>query len=88
MSLLRGRRYNRAKRAIPNPVGRNQHTEVDGQNVRQPLTAQKLAEAHGVNEKTIRRDGAFAAAVERLRGHTDSGSSSSRGGGRRVARTG
>jgi hypothetical protein len=63
-SLLRGRRYNRTKRDTPNPEGKNRNGQVDGQNVHQPTTAETLAEQHGVDERTIRRDGRFAAAVE------------------------
>ena len=39
---------------------------MDGQNVRPSQTAESLAAEHGVNEKTIRRDGEFAEAVETL----------------------
>lgn len=39
---------------------------MDGQNVRSSQTAESLAAEHGVNEKTIRRDGEFADAVETL----------------------
>lgn len=55
MSLLRGRRFNRTKKR-----GRSK----TGQNVR--ISAEQLAAEHGVNERTIRRDGEFAAAVEKL----------------------
>ncbi|MBM4012600.1 MAG: hypothetical protein FJ286_14705, partial [Planctomycetes bacterium] len=55
MSVLRGRRYNRTKKR-----GRAK----SGHAVR--LSAAALAEEHGVNEKTIRRDGEFAAAVDKL----------------------
>jgi hypothetical protein len=63
-SLLRGRRYNRTKRDTPNPEGKNRNGQVDGQNVHQPTTAETLAEQHGVDERTIRRDGRFAADEE------------------------
>lgn len=56
-SLLRGRRYNRTK-----GIGR---PEKAGQNVR--VSAETLADQHGVDEKTIRRDGQFASAVESLK---------------------
>jgi ParB family chromosome partitioning protein len=39
---------------------------MDGQNVRPSQTAESLAAEHGVDEKTIRRDGKFAEAVEAL----------------------
>lgn len=57
MSLLRGRRYNRTKKP-------GRPSEQPGQNVR--VSAVALAAEHGVNEKTIRRDGEFAEAVETL----------------------
>ena len=59
MTLLRGRRYNRAK------MSHGGEREASGQNVHLK-TAESLAAEHGVNEKTIRRDGEFAAAVETL----------------------
>jgi hypothetical protein len=61
MSLLRGRRYNRTKKANDGSRG-NQHTEAADK----MSTAESLAAEHGVNEKTIRRDGEFAEAVEAL----------------------
>ena len=60
MSLLRGRRYNRTKRSD----GGHGDQKSGGQNVR-PNAAESLAAEHGVNEKTIRRDGEFAEAVEK-----------------------
>lgn len=57
LSLLRGRRYNRTKKP-------GRPSEQPGQNVR--VSAESLAAEHGVNEKTIRRDGEFADAVETL----------------------
>jgi len=62
LSLLRGRRYNRIK-PKQGGTGANQH-EQSGQNVHSARSA--LAAEHGVNEKTIRRDGEFAEAVEAL----------------------
>lgn len=64
MSLLRGRRYNRTKKAVGG-TGANQFKQ-SGQNVHFPKTAESLAVQHGVDEKTIRRDGKFAEAVEVL----------------------
>ncbi|MCW5967576.1 MAG: hypothetical protein KIT57_03620 [Blastocatellales bacterium] len=59
MTLLRGRRYNRMK------AGRGGDRKSKGQIV--PLnTAESLAEQYGVSERTIKRDGQFAAAVEAL----------------------
>jgi len=59
MSLLRGRRYNRTKKDAH--CGANQ---VAGK--MSVTTAESLAAEHGVDEKTIRRDGKFAEAVEAL----------------------
>jgi len=59
MSLLRGRRYNRTKKDAH--CGANQ---VAGK--MSATTAESLAAEHGVDEKTIRRDGKFAEAVEAL----------------------
>lgn len=60
MSLLRGRRYNRTKK-------QGERTDITcGQNVHKLKTAETLAVEHGVDEKTIRRDGNFATAVEAL----------------------
>ena len=64
LSLIRGRRYNRAKRK-QGGTGANQY-EQTGQNVQSAMTAEVLADQHGVDEKTIRRDGKFAEAVEAL----------------------
>jgi phage N-6-adenine-methyltransferase len=64
MSLLRGRIYNRTK-PKQGGTGANQHQQ-SGQNVRSALSAAELAAEHGVDEKTIRRDGKFAEAVEAL----------------------
>jgi hypothetical protein len=55
------------KNRIPNPTGRNQYGEVGGQNDRQPQTAESIAAEHGVSERTVRRAGKFAAAVEVLK---------------------
>jgi hypothetical protein len=61
MSLLRGRRYNRTKKGHG-----ERGPEKTGQNVQSFSTAEYLAAEHGVDEKTIRRDGKFAEAVETL----------------------
>jgi len=58
MSLLRGRRFNRAKKHEQAP---------SGQFVRMVHTAESIAKQHGVTEKTIRRDGKFAEAVEKVK---------------------
>ena len=66
--LILGRRYNRMKKAVPNPegVGGKSGKIVNGQNDHQQ-TAERLAVEHGVSERTVRRAGKFAAAVEQVR---------------------
>lgn len=64
-SLLRGRRYNRAKKA---PYGRADRDFSGGNNCT-PKTAERLAEQHGVSPRTIKNDGQFARAVDELRPH-------------------
>jgi hypothetical protein len=59
-SLSRGRRYNRTKGT------QGGDKKSTGQNVRLIDNAAALAAEHGVNEKTIRRDGKFAEAVQAL----------------------
>ena len=63
ISLLRGRRYNRTKQT---GFKGNQHSG-GGQNVPKQTTAEVLGEEYGVDARTIKRDGAFATAVEELR---------------------
>lgn len=65
MSLLRGRRYNRTKKEAGGD-GTNQHTVECAQNEHKARTCETLAIEHGVGQATIRRDGAFAKAVEKL----------------------
>lgn len=61
-SLLRGRRYNRTKKLQGGDHG-NQYVAKD-QNDTLP-TADRLAVEHGVSAPTIKRDGQYAAAVEK-----------------------
>jgi len=56
-----GREYNAAKA----PHGTNQHTR-SGQSVHSSKTSQRVANAAGVDEKTVRRAAAFAEAVDAL----------------------
>lgn len=71
-SYLRGKQYEAEKMAIPNAEGRNQHSEVGGQNVRQPPqrreqrdgTAGRIGKQYGVNGRTIRRDAEYAKGVD------------------------
>ena len=59
LSLIRGRRYNRAKKQVGRPDAQlDQNDPIS--------TAQRLAEQHGVSAPTIKRDGRFAEAVEAL----------------------
>lgn len=58
-ALLLGRRYNRTKR-------QGERTDLtSGQNVHKS-TAESLASQHGTNERTVRRAGDFADAVDKL----------------------
>jgi hypothetical protein len=56
-----GREYNASKA----PHGTNQHTR-SGQSVHSSKTSQRVADAAGVDEKTVRRAAAFAEAVDAL----------------------
>lgn len=60
-ALLRGRRYNRIKRAEGRPKLDQNDLVISG------ATAARLAGEHGVSAPTIKRDGRFAAAVEVLK---------------------
>jgi len=62
-SLLRGRRYNRTKRQD----GGHGDQKSGGQNVPPKTAAATIATQHNVNEKTVKRDGQFASAVEKLK---------------------
>jgi hypothetical protein len=53
MSYIRGRLYNRTKKAGGGRTGR----DLSGGQSDHPKTAETLAAKHGVSEKTIRRDG-------------------------------
>ncbi len=62
MSLLRGRRYNRLKGKREDNLKQN---IPKGHFVPSGRTADKLAGEHGVDARTIRRDGQYAEAVGR-----------------------
>ncbi|MCX6623654.1 MAG: MT-A70 family methyltransferase [Acidobacteria bacterium] len=62
MSILRGRRYNRTKKA---QGGRSDRTFGED-TLSTPKTAEMLAAQHGVTERTIRRDGKRAEYFEQL----------------------
>jgi len=65
--LLLGRRYNRAKKSVSNPEGKNQHDEDGGKSYHQPKTCERIAKEHGVTEKTVRNAGKFQEAAAKLR---------------------
>jgi len=62
-SYLRGLQYQREKKKIGAPENNKNAEKQIGQNVQIVSTAQKLAQQHGVDEKTIRRDVDFAEAI-------------------------
>jgi len=55
LALLLGEEYEREKVAVPNPEGRNQHSEVSGHADHQPKAAERIAARNGVSEATVRR---------------------------------
>lgn len=61
-SIMRGRRYNRTKKA----AGGRADRQLGVDKVSAPKTAESLAAEHHVSEKTIRRDGKRAEAIEKL----------------------
>ena len=61
MSLMRGRIYNRTKKAVGSV---NQYTSGRDQNDPQQKTADIVAQQHGVSPATIKRDGAAAKLLE------------------------
>ncbi len=65
-SLLRGRRYNRTKKTA-HDGGKGKSRSGDQNDTHLPSTAASIADQHGVSEPTIKRDGQFAAAVEKLK---------------------
>ena len=65
MAPPRGRRYNRAKRQGERTDLTSGHFVQKSQP--NETTAERLASQHGVTERTIRRDGEFADAVETLK---------------------
>jgi ParB-like chromosome segregation protein Spo0J len=65
-AYLRGLQYSHEKRNIGG-TGANQHAEKSTQE----RTAEKLAESYQVSERTIRNDGKFAQAIDRLAAGND-----------------
>jgi len=86
-SLVRGRIYNRAKKAIPNPqgIGGRSGKIVKDQNDPQQTTAERIAKEHGVSAPTIKRDGKAATQPDVGPGASTAASSDGRGGGRQKA---
>jgi len=64
-ALLRGRRYNRTKKAEHD--GGKGKSRSGGQSDPHLRTADALAAQHGVSPRTVKRDGEFAAAVDELK---------------------
>jgi len=62
MSLMRGRRYNRRKR----PHGGKRIRDDSSAQNEHLKTAEGLARRHGVSAATVRRDGQYAEAVDKL----------------------
>lgn len=58
-TLLLGRRYNRTKRSVGRPK--------NGDNLSQLSPAEELGKQHGVDARTVKRAGQFAAAVDKLK---------------------
>lgn len=65
-TLLIGRRYNRVKKAVGAPVGNSNAANQIGQIVHIERTAETLATDYGVTERTVRRAGQYAEAVEAI----------------------
>ena len=66
LSYYRGLHYNTDKRVISNIAGKNQYSEVDGQNdhqARVQSTSSRLSNKYNVSPKTIRRDAQIANAI-------------------------
>ena len=62
-SILRGRRYNRTKKTMAQAGAEKALDKMSEASV---ITAQSLGKQHGVTERTIRRDGKMAQALEKL----------------------
>lgn len=67
MSLLRGRIYNRSKKAHGGDRKSAESKDQFDPLIEPKSTAEVLAEKHGVSAPTIKRDGQFAASVEALK---------------------
>jgi hypothetical protein len=66
-SIIRGRRYNRTKKAAHSrPANTGGAKSPSAEVALQVNTAKALADQHGVTERTIRNDGKRAEAIERM----------------------
>jgi hypothetical protein len=65
MSLIRGRRYNRAKNAPHSRPGNTNAAKREDQNEHRVDTAKRLSAQYGVSPATIKRDGADAALLDK-----------------------
>ena len=66
-SIIRGRRYNRTKKAVGAPLGSSNASKINVATSSTLIpTAKALAKAHGVSERTIRSDGKRAEALDKL----------------------
>ncbi|NCY04872.1 MAG: hypothetical protein EBX46_04680, partial [Burkholderiaceae bacterium] len=66
-SILRGRRYNRTKKAHGGQSGNKNAAKNEVEEVSTSFpTAETIAKQHGVSERTIRSDGKKAEAIEKL----------------------
>ena len=69
LSYFRGLHYRADKIILTNAKGKNQHSEVVGQNDQQPpnqFTAQRLSRQYRVSPKTITRDAKVANAIDAI----------------------
>jgi len=64
LSYIRGAEYNLKKKAPHRPKA-----DKEGGNTYHLKTAETLADAHGVSEKTIRNDAKYAAAIDEIAGN-------------------
>jgi len=60
-SYIRGRRFNRTKKTVGRPTILDQNEPIKG------ATAERIAKDHGVSQATIKRDGKYAEAVEKVK---------------------
>ena len=69
LSHYRGVHYRADKKIVTNADGKNQYSEVEGQNDPQPkkrATAERLSEKYRVSSKTIKRDAKVAEAIDAI----------------------